>query len=83
MVISLLAVGVKLLLNYVLVFGHWGFPALGLVGAGYSTMLVEYFMFGLAVLYSLWRFAGQGLFKLSFSFAPLLEIVRFGFADWN
>ena len=78
MVISLLAVGVKLLLNYVLVFGHWGFPALGLVGAGYSTMLVEYFMFGLAVLYSLWRFAGQGLFKLSFAFAPMLEIIRLG-----
>ena len=27
--------------NYVLIFGHWGFPALGLLGAGISTLVVR------------------------------------------
>jgi MATE family multidrug resistance protein len=78
MVISLLAVGVKLLLNYVLIFGHWGSPTLGIVGAGYATMLVECFMFVLALMYVSRRFKGQGLFKAQFSLAPMAEVVRLG-----
>lgn len=27
--------------NYLLIFGHWGFPALGLLGAGISTLVVR------------------------------------------
>ncbi len=78
MVISLIGVGLKLLLNYSLIFGHWGFPALGLIGAGYATTLVEFAIFALGLLYVTRRFAGQGLFKLGFSLRPLLEILRLG-----
>ncbi|MCM1356273.1 MAG: MATE family efflux transporter [Staphylococcus sp.] len=33
---------VNILGNYALIYGHWGFPELGLVGAGISTMTARY-----------------------------------------
>lgn len=33
------------LLNYALIFGHWGLPALGLVGAGIASSLINTLMF--------------------------------------
>ena len=78
MIISLVGVGAKLLLNYLFIFGHWGFPVLGLVGAGYATMLVEFLFFILGLVYVSRRFAGQGLFKLAFSVRPVFEILRLG-----
>lgn len=44
-VIGLVAVAVNALGNYVLMFGKFGFPALGLVGAGISTSIVAVVMF--------------------------------------
>ncbi|MHA1571307.1 MAG: MATE family efflux transporter [Alphaproteobacteria bacterium] len=38
------------LANYVLIFGHWGFPALGLVGAGIASSLVNTLMFAALLL---------------------------------
>ena len=61
MLIILLDVGLNAFLNWVFVFGHLGFPALGLLGSGYATLLAR----ALAVLViALW---------LGFSrhFAPL------------
>lgn len=37
------------LLNWVLIFGHWGFPALGLEGAGIATAVNRAVMLGLLV----------------------------------
>jgi MATE family multidrug resistance protein len=39
--INVTAVFVNLLANYVLVFGHWGFPALGIMGSGLATSIVN------------------------------------------
>ncbi len=39
MVIMLGGVGLNALLNWVFIFGHWGMPALGLTGAGISTLI--------------------------------------------
>ncbi len=39
MFIMLAGVGLNALLNWVFIFGHWGVPALGLTGAGISTLL--------------------------------------------
>jgi MATE family multidrug resistance protein len=39
MVIMLLSLPVNFFLNYVLIFGHWGFPELGGAGAGYATSI--------------------------------------------
>ncbi len=43
MVISLVALLLNGLINWALVFGHWGFPKLGGVGCAWSTMLCVWF----------------------------------------
>jgi MATE family multidrug resistance protein len=30
--------------NYALMYGHWGFPAMGLTGSGYSTSIARFYM---------------------------------------
>lgn len=34
-----LAAALNVLLNYLLIFGHWGFPALGVAGAAWATLI--------------------------------------------
>ena len=51
MFIALLGVALNIALDYLLIFGHGGFPRLGLVGAGYATSIVYTSMFGAACLY--------------------------------
>ena len=47
MYIAFLAVGFNALMNYLLMFGKWGFPALGLVGTGYASALSLWLSFTL------------------------------------
>ena len=51
LLITVAGVFVNLLANYVLVFGHWGFPALGIMGSGLSTSIVNLAMLGFAIGY--------------------------------
>jgi MATE family multidrug resistance protein len=51
LLITVAGVVVNLIANYVLVFGHWGFPALGIMGSGLATSLVNFAMLGLAIGY--------------------------------
>ncbi|HEY0966009.1 MAG TPA: MATE family efflux transporter [Opitutaceae bacterium] len=51
MVIMLAGVGLNGLLNWVLIWGHWGAPELGLAGAGWATLIAR--VAGAVVLY-LW-----------------------------
>ena len=39
MVAALIAMAVNVLANYVLIFGHWGFPKLGILGAAIGTVM--------------------------------------------
>jgi MATE family multidrug resistance protein len=52
LVAALLAVIANVFFNYVLVFGHFGIPALGLVGSGLATTLSQTLMFALLVGYA-------------------------------
>src|SRR5690606_34308480 len=61
MVITFASVPLNLLANYALVFGEFGFPALGVAGAGVGTSLVCAFMF-LAIATHVWRDAGLRAF---------------------
>ncbi len=53
MMILLLAVPVNVFLNYVLIFGAWGFPRLGGIGAGYATAMTYGLMMLLSILFTI------------------------------
>jgi multidrug resistance protein, MATE family len=46
MMINLLGIVLKAGLNWLLIFGHWGAPALGVVGAGIASALVYWISLG-------------------------------------
>ncbi len=43
--VNAFATALNLLLDYALIFGHWGFPELGIKGAGIATVLAGIFSF--------------------------------------
>ncbi len=45
MVVTVIGIGLNGLADYALMFGHFGFPRLGLIGAGIATAIVMTFMF--------------------------------------
>jgi len=45
LVVTVLGIGLNALADYALMFGHFGFPQLGLIGAGVATAIVTTFMF--------------------------------------
>ncbi len=47
MVIMLLSLPINLFLNYVLIFGKFGFPELGGAGAGYATAITDWVFLGM------------------------------------
>jgi MATE family multidrug resistance protein len=44
-------VALNVFLNWILIYGNWGFPALGLEGAGIATLLSRIFSLGLLILW--------------------------------
>ncbi|MGQ8335552.1 MATE family efflux transporter [Sunxiuqinia sp. A32] len=44
MYITLLSNAINILLNYILIFGKLGFPAMGLMGAGWATLIARFCM---------------------------------------
>ena len=56
--VSFAACGLNALLNWVLIFGHWGLPRMGAVGAGVATAVTELMML-LALLAAIRRFRLQ------------------------
>jgi MATE family multidrug resistance protein len=53
MVISFVAIFVNAFGNYLLIYGHFGFPALGVRGSGYSSTIVRWAMLAMMVFYVL------------------------------
>ncbi len=45
MIISLAGMPVNILINWLLIYGNWGFPRLELVGAGWGTLITRSIMF--------------------------------------
>ena len=41
---TLISNALNILFNYLLIFGNWGFPALGVIGAGYGTLISRVLM---------------------------------------
>ncbi len=49
-VLTLIALGINIFLNWILIYGNWGAPALGLYGTGLATTISRTFM-GLAIYF--------------------------------
>jgi MATE family multidrug resistance protein len=82
MVILLLSLPINLFLNFVLIFGKWGFPELGGAGAGYAGSLTLWVMVGLTIYvisaikpYS--EYVSAAAFK-HFSLKHFAEILKIG-----
>lgn len=45
MILSIAAMPVNIFLNWLLIYGHWGFPRLELLGAGYATIITRTLIF--------------------------------------
>ncbi|MFI5235450.1 MAG: MATE family efflux transporter, partial [Gemmatimonadales bacterium] len=72
---------VNLGLNYALIYGHWGFPALGVIGSGYATAIGRTVL-GAGLLVVAWPVLRPALIPLradALALAPLLRMVRLGF----
>ncbi len=71
----------NIILDYILIFGHFGFPAMGIAGAGYATSLSNWF----AAFLGLWlllknehelRYRVRSLWR--FNFALMTRFIRYG-----
>lgn len=73
---------VNVLLNYLLIYGHWGMPPLGLEGAGIASLVARVLMAAALVAY-VWKAAGYRVYRPAFRLGPyrredLLQLLRLG-----
>lgn len=52
MMISLLSIPLTFIVNYILIYGKYGFPTLGIAGIGYGGAVVMWFMFLCLLIYA-------------------------------
>lgn len=80
MFIALAGVGLNVFANDTLIFGRYGFPALGLVGTGYATSIVYTFMFALAAALVSWRYGRYRVFAgmRTPDWSTMVELFRVG-----
>ena len=69
--VSVVSLFINLILNYLLIFGKLGFPALGVAGAAIATLIARIVEAAIMVIYVLYK---DG--KLHFSFCELLKTDR-------
>ena len=75
MFITLIANLLNVFLNYVLIFGHFGFAAMGLLGAGYATLIARIAM---ALLLGIYIFTNHRFSKfVKFSWVSPLKKIYF------
>ncbi len=80
MVGSFVQMIVDLVLNIVLIYGYWGFPAMGVQGAALSTSIASW-VGAIFMIVVFWRRVGIKAprpSKLGLSVRELLRVVRFG-----
>lgn len=55
LIVTALMIGVNALLNYMLIYGHFGAPELGIVGSGYASSIANAFGFFVLLAWVCWR----------------------------
>ena len=82
MIITLAANFINVFFNYLLIYGKFGFPALGLPGAGYATLISRIFMLVIfVILYFRLDFFKKDRINwrlISFNFKRSWKLLRFG-----
>ncbi len=68
--ITLFCNGINVFLNWVLIYGNLGFPALGLNGAGWATLISRVLM-ALMMAYYVWHSQRYKVYQLAISFKGL------------
>lgn len=63
MIVSLISIPITFAGNYILIYGKYGFPVLGIEGIGYTGSIVGWFMFGCL----LWYCQSTAVLKQNFS----------------
>ena len=80
--ITMTGVGINALANYVLMYGKFGAPAMGMVGTGWATAIVNWFMFLAVLIYVLVHSRLRNLAGLSrvlkLEFSLIRDILRIG-----
>lgn len=75
MVVSIVANLLNVALNYVMIYGHFGFPALGLNGAAYATLIARVVM--AIIMWAIIRRKLHG-FVLHFEWAEIKRMLKIG-----
>ncbi|MCA0990478.1 MATE family efflux transporter [Pseudalkalibacillus hwajinpoensis] len=82
MLVTLTSLPINVFFNYVLIFGKWGFPKLGGVGAGYASAITYWFilLIALLVVIKVRPFSAYGVFKRFYpvSFSIWKEQLKIG-----
>ena len=73
MVVSIIANVLNIALNYVLIFGKWGAPEMGLNGAGYATLISRVVMAAM-----IWLAIKNVSFKVKINFQTIRRMIRLG-----
>jgi MATE family multidrug resistance protein len=61
---------INVFLNWIMIYGHLGFPAMGLNGAGWATLISRILM-GLMIFYYVWNSRRYQSYKIGFGFKKL------------
>ena len=69
---TLIANGVNVVLNFILIYGFWIFPRLELVGAAYGTMISRFVM----MVFMIWILNSREKFKPFFKWLQWVEIKK-------
>lgn len=73
---------VNLVGNWVLIYGHWGLPAMGSVGSAWATVLARIYMMGVLVMVAIRHNQREqtGLFQVSWrpDFQRVAALIRLG-----
>ncbi len=64
--------------NWALMYGHWGAPAMGLVGSGWSTSIARWYMAAVLAGAAIWNERGKGRLNRRAEWARIRELIRLG-----
>ena len=83
MILSILALPLNVFLNWLLIYGNWGFPRLELVGAGWGTLITRSLIFVVLVLIILYhktfrRYVAVRSKEWKFKWQTLKELLEIG-----